>query len=138
MPSCRDHIIQAIHNEEFAIFLKSHLKYKDWLITASFYAAIHYIEALFFNIPGIRHSEQSIPTNQGRRYSVHTWRENLIRSQFPTTVYVNYRKLRTNSQIARYLNLKQSGTASDFFSDQDALRFLDRDLARIKEEIGFS
>ncbi|MDO9289289.1 MAG: hypothetical protein Q7T83_10930 [Thermodesulfovibrionales bacterium] len=136
MPSYSDHIAQATHNEEFVSFLKGHLKYKDWLITGCFYSAIHYVEAVFFNMPNIKHTESSIPKYpDGRyKYTPHPWRKELIKQNLPR-IFIYYRKLESNSHTARYLNMNRSGSASSFFTNEDALDMFDKNLQTIKTEL---
>jgi len=136
VPSYSDHIAQATHNEEFGLFLKGNLKYKDWLITVCFYAAIHYVEAVFFNMPNIKHTETSIPKypDGKNKYPFHPWRKELIKNNLPE-IYLYYRKLETNSHTARYLDINRSGSAPSFFKDQDALDMFDKNLQTIKAEL---
>lgn len=138
MPSYSNHIKQATHNEEFGLFLKGNLKYKDWLITVCYYASLHYIEAKFANIHSIQHSTSHIPKdpNTGRdTKSVHAWRNQLIQNFLPSQVFICYRKLQESSQTARYLDINKSGSASSFFKDQDALDMFDKNLQTIKAEL---
>ena len=138
MPSYSDHIAQATHNEEFSLFLKGNLKYKDWLITVCYYASLHYVEAKFASMPSIQHSTLNIPKdpNTGRdKYSVHGWRNQLIKKLLPSQVFICYRKLQGNSQTARYLDVNKSGPASSFFTEQDAVDMFDKNLQTIKTEL---
>ena len=138
MPSGSDHIAQAKHNEEFALSLKSNLTYKDWIITVCFYAALHYVESIFFNIPSVQHTVTTIPIdpNTGkRRYTEHGWRMKLVKDNFSQKVYIHFQKLYTNSMTARYLETSRSGLSSSYFSDQDAVNAFDRDLQTIKQEL---
>lgn len=137
MPPYINHILQARHNEDFGIFLKGNLRYKDWLITICYYAALHYVEATFANIQNIQHSTWNIPKDStGKdRYSVHSWRKDLIKKYLPSQVYVCYSKLEQNSQIARYLDPQKTGSSDSYFQDQDVVRMFDNDLQRIKQEL---
>ena len=48
MPSKAEHISKAEHNENFATTLNSdgsYPDYRDWVVTAYFYSAVHYVEA---------------------------------------------------------------------------------------------
>jgi hypothetical protein len=47
VPSEQRHLAQAQHNAELARLLAQDMVYKDWIITITFYAALHYVEALF-------------------------------------------------------------------------------------------
>jgi len=132
-----DHLAQAQHNEAFASQLMTDLKYKDWLITVSFYAAIHYVEAEFTKLPGVSHSETSVPPNT----SLHAHRENLVRQHFGKPVWQDYRKLHIASNTPRYLTSGWktfiSGTGHQYFSDQDAKDFFIHKLAFIKGSLGY-
>jgi len=138
MPSYPDHIAQATHNEDFGLFLKGNLKYKDWLITVCYYAALHYIEAKFATMPHIQHSTFNIPKDHVTskdKYSVHSWRNYLIKNNLPPQVFICYRKLESNSQTARYLDINRSGLATSYFTDIDSLNTFDKDLQTIKQEL---
>ncbi len=139
MPSGSDHIAQAKHNEGFASSLKSDPTYKDWIVTVCFYAALHYIESAFFNIPSVQHTITNIPIDPitgNRRYSQHAWRSKLVANNFSKKVYIHFQKLYANSMTARYLDINRSGLSSSYFSDQDALNAFDKDLQTIKQELG--
>lgn len=45
MPNFGDHILQARHNEEF-YQATDKTAYSDWAMTAVYYAALHYVDAL--------------------------------------------------------------------------------------------
>jgi hypothetical protein len=139
MPSGSDHIAQAKHNEQFASSLKSDLTYKDWIITVCFYAALHYIESVFFKIPTVQHTITNIPTDPTtgkRRCSEHAWRRQLVRNNCSQNVYIHFQKLYTNSMTARYLDTNKSGLSSSYFSNEYALNAFDKDLQIIKQELG--
>ena len=50
MADLADHINQAKHNEACAAHLLSEKTYRDWAITATFYAAVHFAESAFNSI----------------------------------------------------------------------------------------
>ena len=140
------HIRQAQHNEELAKKLvEDGYQFKDWAVTAAFYAALHYFEARLhqeppFTYPGISgrifHSESSIPTydNSARyRYSNHGWREQLIRRNCDRATVTAYRELRDASQIARYHEgVVASTTAHEHYSNQEVERLITTLLERVK------
>ena len=140
------HILQAQHNEELARKLvEDGYQFKDWAVTALFYAAVHYFEALLhqeppFTYPGISrrifHSEASIPTygdSARHRYSHHGWREQLIRRNCDRSTVTAYRELRDASQIARYHEgAVVSATAHEHYSNQAIDRLLTSVLERVK------
>jgi len=116
MAEFKVHISQAKHNESLASFLIDIDKsYNDWAITVCFYSAIHYFEARLFIMKAIineRHSDTSVPLDdEGKqKYSVHRWREELIQDNFPQDIWKSYRKLRLDSELARYLTYPPSET----------------------------
>lgn len=127
------HRQQAQHNEGLAqVIASSHIIYRDWIITCSFYAAVHYIEEKLcsnFN----KHTESSIPCNNNKpTMSPHRWREELVRKHWPS-IYPEYRKLHSASDMARYC--KTGRLAIDYYQEQDALNFLNVSLQKIKNSI---
>ena len=140
------HIRQAQHDEDLAKKLvENGYQFKDWAVTAAFYAAVHYFEARLhqepqFTCPGISsrifHTESSIPTygNSTRyRYSHHGWREQLIRRNCDRATVTAYRELRNASQIARYHEgVVVSSTAHEHYSNQAVDRLVSILLERVK------
>lgn len=88
MPAIDAHLSQARHNESVALFLLQH-DYPDWAVTAFFYAALHYVEAVLAGEN--RHSE-----NHPARDS------SIARNPSLRRVYGEYRYLKTVSNDARY------------------------------------
>jgi hypothetical protein len=136
---------QAEHNERVANHLAGSPEMYDWGITAAFYSAIHYLEAKFFSLPAILHTETSIPEGSDGKlqYTAHAWRQAVVREKFPPTVYKAFRKLRENSEIARYLSHAQSGPgwspldvpATQFFKQGDAHNMLRKELHDVKSGV---
>lgn len=86
----KDHLSQAQHNEEFARGLISlKIPFYDWAITATYYAAVHYI---YFKL-----APPSILTS-------HIVLEQEIIKKYPANskVWNIYKKLQNKSEIARY------------------------------------
>ena len=133
------HLWQARRNEKLAKQLLHDLDYKEWAVTVTFYSGLHYVEASFTQIPTIGHSETSMPTSWNK--SIHSWRENLIISNFPS-IHSNYRKLQNSSMIARYLSSSTIPSldrpAEDFFDKTDVDNFINRDLGKIKNKLGIA
>ena len=139
MSSLLAHIWQAGRNERLAKRLLDEADFKEWIITVSFYSAIHFVEAAFTSLAGIGHSEVSKPrTFQG---SIHTWREDLVLNNYPVDVWTSYRKLRTQSNTARYLCTDRGSPlgrpAEEYFSVGDLNNFIYRDLNNIRTKLGF-
>lgn len=128
-----EHLKQAQHNASCAAKLLNEKVYRDWAITATFYAAIHFAEA-GFTTTDVVHSE-----NKGSQSeSPHDVRERLIRDKFGQACWRSYRKLREASRNVRYLpnwQTKTGATALDYYQHADAEKFLKVDLPLIREEI---
>lgn len=143
------HISQAQHNESLAQYLLSLTKvqFHDWAITASFYSAIHYVEARFIDEADVNHSETSIPIGEDKKleYTPHGWRQRVVRDRFTKRTWKAFRKLRETSEIARYLSYGRMGRlkgvtferapAVQIFQPKDAENLYNRDLQSIKEEL---
>jgi hypothetical protein len=130
---------QAGRNERLATQLLNQQDYNEWVVVATFYSALHYVEAAVTKLPGITHCETSIP--KGFHGSVHDWREDLVRLYF-TSAYTSYRKLRIQSMIARYLTTNYRSIADtpveDYWSDEDIHNFIDHELNQIRTSLGFA
>jgi hypothetical protein len=56
MPEASAHIAKAEHNEKFAAVIRGlSTEFLDWVVTAYFYAALHYLEAYLAANPMERH-----------------------------------------------------------------------------------
>jgi hypothetical protein len=130
MPAEAEHLQQARHNEALAKLLAQDMTYRDWIITTSFYAALHYVEANFAKRLGF-HGEihgGDIP---------HVWRLKVLddRTKFSFDCFRAYKKLYAASRHARYLmeNTLPNGAS---FDDRAIERLLD-DLATVKKELKY-
>jgi hypothetical protein len=144
------HELQARHNENLATQLLNAAQFNDWVCTTSFYSALHFFEAYLAAHPGqcthplshstIVHTENSVPRDYtGKQmYSVHTWRELLIKRNFPRA-FKDYRNLIESSKMARYhANAPLANcTAHDFFPTPVARQLLLSRLQTFKTELGF-
>ncbi len=131
-----DHLRQAWHNEELAekLATPSGLKYRDWLITIAFYAAVHYVEALFFTVDGIVHTERACPDHRSK----HTFREGRVKEQLGKNPWESYRELSNASKIARYLPyaMGKPGTGLDYYEDEDAKELFEHHLGTVRDAVG--
>lgn len=90
MPQKGEHIAKAAHDEQFAASLDlATTPYLDWVITALFYSALHYVEAYFATMK--RHSAD----HRTRDSAIQ--RDSRIRS-----LYNDYSELKNYSINARY------------------------------------
>lgn len=152
MSSRAVHLRQARHNEGLAKeFVRSGYRYRDWAITAAFYAALHYFEARLHDEPPFTHPLVNIrifhtegitdaPDTRGN-YSPHRWRHELLESNCAAATAEAYRRLRAASELARYHH--RSGremltTAHDYFSNATVDQCLDDFLEIVKAGLGVS
>lgn len=108
------------------------------MVTVAFYSGLHYVEAALNQVLDIRHSETSMPRNYPG--GLHGYREDLVFRHF-ASAWGSYSKLRTQSTVARYLSTTDrvflQEPAEDYFSEQDVRNFVERDLCKIRRELGF-
>lgn len=127
------HLEQAEHNESLCKLLATqHESYRDWLITISFYAAIHYVEAGFAQDRSIGHSEK----HKREQESEHTCRQRLVRQKYDKACWLKYKLLREASHNVRYLGKAKTnplGTAVTYYTRQQALDFYRVHLDFIKK-----
>ncbi len=65
MPEASAHIEKAKHNEKFAVAVRGlSTEFLDWVVTAYFYSALHYLEAYLAANPMEKH-----PSSHGERQS---------------------------------------------------------------------
>ena len=136
MATYKDHLSQAKHNECLCKYLAEDpsLDYKDWLITAAFYSALHYIEANLYADPSTpRHVDTSCPPG----YSKHDWRLRLVAENYSLECYKSYKKLFDASMAVRYLEnwRRQPGAAMNYYLDATAKLFYTRDLQQVKSDL---
>jgi len=133
------------------------LPFKDWVVTACFYAAVHLSEALFDILApsGNHHAETTKPPSF--RGGIHAWRGELINrlvraNRVSVNFFIFYRNFYIQSNISRYL-IQPTGTFSnlrwnrinwralnmlsdDYFSHNDINDFINKDLATLEREAG--
>jgi len=87
----------------------------------------------------VMHSETSRPRNFPG--SLHDWRENIVFNHYPQ-IWSSLRKLRNESNIARYLTTYPRSPINqpveDYFSNNDVIDFLSKDLVGIENGLGIS
>jgi len=91
MPSKKDHIEKARHNEDFySSFDLDTTPFLDWVVNGIFYSALHYVDSYF--------------ASKGLHPARHGDRDNLIHaeSDLGRPFYKLYRPLRDDSEGGRY------------------------------------
>ena len=140
MASATVHYQQATHNKALAEFLfaQNPATYYDWAITAAFYSSIHWVESYFYFVPGVVHTESSIPTNPENgelRYSPHAWRARLVQNNCEAEVWKGFRVLHEASQAVRYLSnrerISHDKPAVSIYTLADAKKMVDVNLSKI-------
>lgn len=94
MPSKKDHIDKARHNEKFySSFDLDTTPFLDWVVNGIFYSALHYVDS-YFESKGIR------PGNHRDRNELILTESGFERSFYK--LYHNYRHLQDDSEGGRY------------------------------------
>lgn len=125
MASPQAHIEKAKHNIRTIVHLSSDLTKKDWIVTVSFYAALHIVDAVLF------HTQQGY----GKHGQSHDKRESIIKQDNKLKkIWECYRPLLNNSIIARYLQGYR--TPPDITVDFDKVMPDDKLIDFIKERLG--
>ncbi len=114
MPNLADHILQARHNEEFYQVTDKNA-FSDWAMTAIFYAALHYIDALLASLGTVDPGSHSVRDDQ-----VHKRAE--LRP-----IANSYFRLKNRSRNARYCCMS--------FRPEELQRCFDVELASIRRHI---
>ena len=133
MANWDNHFRQAKHNEALAGQLEatSDLRHWDWLITTAFYAAVHYVEAAFFFISDIVHTETACLNGDK-----HAFRTRGVRSNLGNECWRSYRKLQEASYNVRYLalaNTQPLDIAIKYYSLNDAKDLYNLHLAKVRQ-----
>jgi len=119
------HLAQAKHNEDFASN-QNRPDYNDWVTTALFYAAIHYLEAYW--APSLHSTD-------------HKERNENIRNRFRSNALLksSYKTLEKNCWLARYLNADMSSNdpAQEYFTEDDIQLFI-KTLNNLKAQLRIS
>ncbi len=119
------HLTQARHNTLLAEQLAVDMVYKDWVITVTFYAAVHYVEAALGKRFGW-HGENVTDD------SPHSARLKKLKEKYSLDCWKAFRGLYEASKDVRYLRVPLS-----HYSDDDARNFLTNDLATIRKEFRY-
>jgi hypothetical protein len=132
VPSLVTHISQANHNEDCAnLLLSTAPRYRDWAITAAFYAAVHLAEAAFSTRRDVGHTETALDRKDREK---HQYRQDKIR-ELARPAYASYRKLYNASSVVRYLVVGDDKLARDYYSSEDARRLVTVHLPTVRQEL---
>jgi hypothetical protein len=124
----------AIHNEKVAKFLRTKPEYVDWIVTTSFYSALHFVEHFIFPF---EHEEKGkkilfetigdyhhYKIRQQTYKSKHELRQDLVIWRCPD-LEIPFKFLHDTANTARYYNFK-------ILNPQITLGLVDTNLKTIK------
>lgn len=121
------HIEQAEHNKKVAKALLQSSGGRDWAIIATFYSALHYVQASLIDL-----NVNPLPDN-------HPDRNEIVYEKHTHSCFYAYKELYEASRKLRYLIDYAGGPASapslTYYSITDAKNFLNIDLPEIIEEL---
>lgn len=122
------HIEQARHNEKCANYLLENApEFRDWAITAAFYAAVHLVEACFTSRRDIRHTE--IAPDRARDKEKHRYRARKVK-ELARGAYDSYRGLYEASSNVRYLT-----KPIEYYDQEAAHKFVRKHLLNVRAEL---
>jgi hypothetical protein len=129
------HIDQAKHNEKCAnLLLNNAPEFRDWAITAAFYAAVHLVEACFSSRSDIGHTEKA--PDRGKTQE-HVYRLNKVKALAGSRAFRSYQKLFNASLDVRYLTKSSRGrlTAVDYYDDAAVRSLVQVTLPEVRTEL---
>ncbi|MBP8972983.1 MAG: hypothetical protein KBH93_03840 [Anaerolineae bacterium] len=122
------HIEQARHNEECANFLLENApEFRDWAITAAFYAAVHLVEACFTSRRDIGHTETA--RDRAQDEEKHRYRARKVR-ELARGAYDSYKDLYEASSNVRYLT-----KPIEYYDQEAAQKFVRKHLLNVRTEL---
>ncbi len=109
-----EHMQKADHDRCLAEALSTDGKFPDWVITCSFYVALHCVDA-YAHTQGV-----TFVAVQGEKLSLHGKRERFVKAKL-NNHFINYKWLHDRSNQARYdpsyFKLMPIGTATACLAD---------------------
>ncbi len=119
-----NHLTQAEHNAKLTSELSAEATdYVDWNITATFYEAVHYVDAYSATV-----DHSGTPP-----YASHKNREVWIQRNLPRSFMTDYRTLKNRSRDARYTT--PFSTLQSQQERQNAIEIRQSELKRLKDEL---
>ena len=146
MPDYISHIQQAEHNECVAGYLRRQGgQFNDWVVTALFYPAMHYVEAKIFkeSIAGVRHSQdfQAVNRKAVRITSTHNKRRAIIQRHMKE-IYHSYNTLFQKCLEVRYYcafaQNQEGRNKPDVYIDETEIELLYQRFNLIKTHVAGS
>mgnify|MGYP002507813409 CR=1 FL=1 len=100
------YLCKAVSNEAFAKSLEAGAEFNDWIVTAHFYTALHYVNAyLSSHMRAGFCSHEKVKTILSPYGAFHAFR-------FPEGVFADYLELQNLSRRARYLKIGDDDTSA--------------------------
>lgn len=114
MPSAEQHLKQAQHNASLAVKLLGSRKpqYPDWALTATFYAAVHYINHYFMRTVGMAPRSHKVRSSYIHKYSQ------------TKGIAFEFENLRNLSEQARYYCVRPAAERSRELLHNDLQRIM--------------
>ncbi|MEW6579651.1 MAG: hypothetical protein AB1435_10705 [Chloroflexota bacterium] len=123
------HIEQARHNEKCANYLLENApEFRDWAITAAFYAAVHLVEACFTSQGDIGHTETALE-RRAKDEEKHRYRARKVK-ELAHGAYDSYRGLYEASSNVRYLT-----KPIEYYDEEAARKFVRKHLFNVRTEL---
>jgi len=131
MAAEREHLKQAWHNTILSKELsdQKQVHYRDWIITVSFYAALHFVEAWLSTTEMV--SAVRYKNSNNVKKSIHKIRSDLVKNNTDRSTAHSYKQLYTMSMQARYLMNNGAIAAYNYFDNSDAERAVSDYLVNI-------
>lgn len=102
-------------NQELSSHLFEGKKYYDWVVTTSFYSAIHFVEdhILPCDVRGTHCKNIAEVKSAYRMNGRHSARERLVYEKLPLKIATKYKWLDDKSRYSRYTTYKVTNTEAD-------------------------
>lgn len=124
MPSVRVHKQQAKHNNSFLNSINEP-KYRDWRLTVAFYVALQAIDA------GL--TEKDPRWREKKESTLYALREKIL-AMWNINLHRHYNFLLIKSRESRYLENIGDKMASDYFTDEEVNRYIEKHLKPVLEQ----
>ena len=131
-PDLLNHLQQAEHNRDCALFLLHQNNKWDWAITAAFYAALHFTNAAFLS------ENKPVPEKVDDNQTRHTLHATHVKNVFGNNCYRIYRKLMDASNDVRYIrdySDSQNIPSLTYYSKKDAENLVNNQLQVLFTEV---
>ncbi|OAV72968.1 hypothetical protein Barb6_00657 [Bacteroidales bacterium Barb6] len=118
----KNHSAHAAHNESVCNYLGKHEKYSDWVITAAFYSALHFVRHLMLpqNVNGVLVDDfetlyGKLKLSNGR----HTFQLYYVQREHPsiTKAYTRLYEMSVNTRYNKYEYKRDDARAAKLYME---------------------